>query len=351
MTLHTGPGCSISKNSEMLGYVSTDNCDVNAFGQSNNQGCQIKTDDDRTYGTGFNNNGGGVYATEITADFINIFFFPRGSIPWDISSASPDPSSWGTPMAVFKGDCDIQKTFSKMSLVFTNTFCGDWAGNAWSSGSCAYKANTCVDYVQYYPEAFEEAYWSVNSLRVYKQGSSSYTSSEAVSSYSTSWSESYSTSHSESYSTSYSESWGASSTASSTYSTYSSTPSQTSTWESTTKSSRTKPHYSAKTEGIAMPSGVSHDPWTASEQSYSATATSVPETSDDAGDAPYISPPETINVASVTPTATAEEISHESRQRPEGWALRGQRPHDRNSERAAKHLKKHKRHGHGGRRL
>jgi hypothetical protein len=100
-----------------------------------------------------------------------------------------------------------------------------------------------------------------------------------------------------------------------------------------------------------MPSGVSHDPWTASEQSYSATATSVPETSDDAGDAPYISPSETINVASVTPTATAEEISHESRQRPEGWALRGQRPYDRNSERAAKHLKKHKRHGHGGRRL
>lgn len=79
MTLHTGPGCSISKESEMQGYVSTDNCDVNAFGQSNNQGCQIKTDDDRTYGTGFNNNGGGVYATEITADFINIFFFPRVS--------------------------------------------------------------------------------------------------------------------------------------------------------------------------------------------------------------------------------------------------------------------------------
>lgn len=76
MTLHTGPGCSISNHTDMLGYVSTDNCDVNAFGQSANQGCQIKTDDDRTYGEGFNNNGGGMYATEVTADFINIFFFP-----------------------------------------------------------------------------------------------------------------------------------------------------------------------------------------------------------------------------------------------------------------------------------
>lgn len=339
MTLHTGPGCSISNHTDMLGYVSTDNCDVNAFGQSANQGCQIKTDDDGTYGEGFNNNGGGVYATEITADFINIFFFPRGSIPWDISSATPDPSSWGTPMAVFKGDCDIQKTFRKMKLVFTNTFCGDWAGDAWSSGSCAYKADTCVDYVQYNPEAFEEAYWSVNSLRVYQKGSS-YAPSESVSSYSTSWSESYSTS--------YSESWSASST----YSTYSSAPSQTATWESTSKSSKTKPHYSAKTEGIAMPSGVSHDPWTASEASYGASATQVPQTSEDAGDAPYILPSETINVASVAPTGTAEEISHESRQRPEGWASRGRKPHDdRHSERAAEHLKKHKRQGHGGHRL
>lgn len=339
MTLHTGPGCSISRDNEMLGNVSTDNCDVNAFGQSNNQGCQIKAEDDLTYGTGFNDNGGGVYATEITADFINIFFFPRGSIPWDISSASPDPSSWGTPMAVFKGDCDIASTFQKMRLVFTNTFCGDWAGNAWSSGSCAYKANTCVDYVQYHPEAFEDAYWSVNSLRVYQQGSSyGYGSPETVSSYSTSYSGSFSTSYSESYSESYSTSYSESWSASPTYSTYSSAPSQTATSESAYETSKTKPHHSAKTEGIAMPSGVSNDPWTVSEASYSAPATDV-------------LPSETIDVASTTPTGTAEEISHESRQRPEGWSSRGQRPHDRDSEQAAKHSKQHKRHGHGSRRL
>ena len=348
MTLHTGPGCTISRDSEMLGSVSTDNCDVNAFGQGQNEGCQIKTDDPRTYGTGFNNNGGGVYATEITADFINIFFFPRGSIPSDVSSASPDPSSWGTPMAVFKGDCDIASTFRKMRLVFTNTFCGDWAGNVWSSGSCASKADTCVDYVQYHPEAFEDAYWSVNSLRVYKQGGTS-VSSESVSSYSTSYSAlysaSYSTSYSASYSASYSTSYSAPYSSSSTYSSYSSAPSQTAASEAKPKSSMTKPDYSA------MPSDFSHVPWTASDASYGASATNVPETSGDAGHVPYLSPSETINVASTTPTGTAEEISHESRQRPEGWSSRGQKPHDRHSERAAKHLKQHKRNGHGGHRL
>jgi hypothetical protein len=122
MTLHTGDGCSISRESNMLGHVLTDNCDVNASGQSENTGCQIEANDPLTYGSGFNNNGGGVYATEITSSFINIFFFPRGSLPSDISGASPDPSSWGTPMAVYKGDCDIASTFNKLQIVFTNTF-------------------------------------------------------------------------------------------------------------------------------------------------------------------------------------------------------------------------------------
>lgn len=110
MTLHTADGCKISRQSDMQGSVSTDDCYVNAEGQGANQGCQIKTQDTRTYGSGFNANGGGVYATEIMDSFINIFFFPRGSLPSDISSASPDPSKWGKPMAVFKGDCDIPRT-------------------------------------------------------------------------------------------------------------------------------------------------------------------------------------------------------------------------------------------------
>ena len=316
MTLHTGPGCSISRNSDMLGSVSTDNCDINAPGQGNNEGCQIKTDDSRTYGAGFNDNKGGVYATEITSDFINIFFFPRGSLPSDISSASPDPSSWGKPMAVFKGDCDIAGTFKKMQIVFTNTFCGDWAGNVWSTGSCASKADTCVNYVKNNPNDFEDAYWSVNSLRVYKHGSSS-VSTKAISSTSTS----------------------------SSYSIYSPASSQTATLESA-NSSMTEPHYSTKSAGIAMPSGVSHDPWTVSEASSVASPTVAPETSGNTGDVPsHLLPSETFVVASTTSSATAAEISRESRQRPEGWSSRGSNRHSRYSERAAEHLKQHKRHG------
>jgi hypothetical protein len=315
MTLHTGEGCSISRSSDMLGSVSTDNCDVNAPGQGNNEGCQITAQDSRSYGKGFNDNNGGVYATEITSSFINIFFFPRGSIPSDISGASPDPSGWGKPMAVFKGDCDIASTFKNMQIVFTNTFCGDWAGNVWDSGSCASKADTCVDYVKNNPNDFEDAYWSVNSLKVYQQGGPS-ASSQTYNAESTSF-----------YPSITSSAWSQTSTAE--YSAWS----QTSTAESS-DSSMTRPHYSTKPAGIAMPSGISHDPWTASEAPYGASPTAVPEW-----------PSVNIAVASTTSTAIAAEISTESRQKPEGWSSRGLPRHSRHSERAASHLRQHKRHG------
>jgi hypothetical protein len=124
MTLHTGPSCSISQG-DMTGSISTANCDVNAAGQDKNAGCSIHTDSTQSYGTGFNANKGGVYATEWTTSSIKIFFFPRGSIPADITSGSPEPSGWGKPTAIFGGGCDIASSFSELQIVFDTTFCGD----------------------------------------------------------------------------------------------------------------------------------------------------------------------------------------------------------------------------------
>lgn len=317
MTLHTSPGCSISKQSDMLGSVSTDNCDINAPGQGNNEGCQIQTQDTRTYGSDFNSQGGGVYATEITSSFINIFFFPRGSLPSDISSASPDPSSWGKPMAVFKGDCDIADTFKDLSIVFTNTFCGDWAGNVWNSGSCASKADTCVDYVKNNPNDFEDAYWSVNSLKVYKHGTP-YVSSSATSSYSTS----YSSSSSIATST-WSQSYSAEST----------------------NTSTTAPYYTTKPSGVAVPTGVPQNSWTADNASDGARPTNWPQASGSSYGRPsHHHSSGNVRVASATSSATEAEISTESRQRPEGWQDRGSHRHQ-HKQRTASHLKKHKKHG------
>lgn len=173
MTLHTGAGCSIDQ-SGFSGKLSTSNCDVNAPGQANNAGCGIDLASSQSYGTGFNSNGGGVYATEWTSEAISIWFFPRGSIPSDINGPNPDPSGWGTPSARFGGSgCDIDSHFKPQQIMFDITFCGDWAGQVWSSGSCSSVGSSCQDYVANNPTAFQESYWLVNSLKVYSSDGSS----------------------------------------------------------------------------------------------------------------------------------------------------------------------------------
>lgn len=179
VTLHTGPGCSIALGTSpntgssdagalFSGSVSTSNCDVNASGQDQNVGCSIATSDSSNYGDGLNAIQGGVYITEWTQTVIRTWFFPRGSIPSDLES-SPDPSSWGTPLAAFPStSCDIDTSFKNQQIVFDTTFCGDWAGAVWGTdATCSSKAPTCNEYVQNNPEAFADAFWTINSLKVY----------------------------------------------------------------------------------------------------------------------------------------------------------------------------------------
>ncbi|KAL4931724.1 glycoside hydrolase family 16 protein [Aspergillus undulatus] len=169
MTLHTSDGCSID-NTGFSGTLLTSNCYVQAPGQDNNAGCGISSPDTSSFGAGFNAASGGVYATEWTSDHISVWFFPRSSIPSDISAGTPDPSSWGTPTARFAGaGCDIDSHFTDMQIIFDITFCGDWAGNVWGSGSCAALGGSCSDYVANNPRVFADAYWDINSLRVYQE--------------------------------------------------------------------------------------------------------------------------------------------------------------------------------------
>ncbi|KAJ5086079.1 hypothetical protein N7532_010850 [Penicillium argentinense] len=171
-TLHTGDGCSID-SSGFSGTVQTSNCYVEASGQSENAGCAITSSSDSSYGGGFNKNGGGVYATEWTGDAISVWVFSNSSVPSDITSGTPNPLGWGTPSAKFAGSCDIDSHFKELQIVFDITFCGDWAGETWSSGSCASKDKSCKSYVQNNPSAFAESYWGINSLKVYQDSSSS----------------------------------------------------------------------------------------------------------------------------------------------------------------------------------
>jgi hypothetical protein len=205
VTLHTAAGCAISNASmpatggdftqEYTGVLTTDDCDVNAADQDKNVGCSIKApaalpassvvsgemvEEEKglpSYGTPFNAAGGGIYALEWTKTHIQAWFFPRNAAEFPIieaqisnsSSSSPDPSSWGVPIAKFAGEgCDWEERFKDLRIIFNTAFCGDWAGaeEVWAS-SCAAKTGVdkCEDYVRDHPEAFEEAYWEIKGLR------------------------------------------------------------------------------------------------------------------------------------------------------------------------------------------
>ena len=116
MALHTSSGCTIS-NAGFTGTLHTSNCYVHAAGQPANSGCGIGSNNDQSYGNGFNAVGGGVYAMEWTSDAINIWFFARNAIPGDIPAGTPNPAGWGTPMGKFAGGCDIDSHFADHKIV------------------------------------------------------------------------------------------------------------------------------------------------------------------------------------------------------------------------------------------
>ncbi|KAA8893095.1 mixed-linked glucanase [Sphaerosporella brunnea] len=169
MALHTSAGCTIT-GAGGTGSLTTSNCDVNAAGQGPNQGCAISATCTNSYGDGFNANGsGGIYATEWNSAFIKIWYFPRGSvIPADVLGPNPAPETWGPPVGMFQGACNIDQKFRKHRIIINTTFCGDWAGNVWSDHpNCLAKEPTCNAFVQNHPEAFADAYWRIKSLRVF----------------------------------------------------------------------------------------------------------------------------------------------------------------------------------------
>ncbi|KAI9647767.1 hypothetical protein NHQ30_004155 [Ciborinia camelliae] len=156
-----------------LGTMNSDQCD----GTLNNYaGCGATAQDGKsTYGESFNSNGGGIYATEWTSDHIKIWFFPRNATPHDIRRDTPDPNSWPKPQAIFQGSssCDIDGHFANQSLVFDTTFCGDFAGGVWGNdgGVCSQGGKlSCQQFVAGNPGAFGDAYWLINSIKVYQLG-------------------------------------------------------------------------------------------------------------------------------------------------------------------------------------
>jgi hypothetical protein len=164
--LHTLDTCNLDTTWAQIdgvkGTVANTNCTSSG---ADNTGCNFIDYDKTSFAQGFTSNGGGVYAHLWDNDGITVWYFPRSSVPSDITAQTPNPSSWGSPIASFGYfPCNMTENFFNHNLVLDTTLCGDWAGSAYSSSGCP---GSCADAVQD-PSNFVNAKWQINSISVYQ---------------------------------------------------------------------------------------------------------------------------------------------------------------------------------------
>ena len=172
-TLHTSNNCDFSSvssqiQSEISGSV------TNTFNCSFMPGCAEYSNDHDTYGDSFDSSGGGVWAMELTDDFIKMFYFNHNDIPSDLTNEKPDPTTWGKPWAYFPFGSWCSNDHFKEQYVYIDTYMCGWAAEtdttypfSWSRQCESKYGNSCESFVSNNPNYFEIAYWLINSLEVY----------------------------------------------------------------------------------------------------------------------------------------------------------------------------------------
>ncbi|OCL03283.1 glycoside hydrolase family 16 protein [Glonium stellatum] len=180
ISLHSGDNCKVTPTLQS-GTANGNDCAVSTSGS----GCAVDDVSTMSYGDGFNNVNGGVYAMEWTSTSIKVWFFPRAAIPISIKTGKPDVSTFGVPVAYFTG-CDFDSHFANHQIVFDTTFCGTWAGQYdYVTTTCPSAADGwagCVVDVGSNPSWFTDAYWEINSVEIYQQKAASSSTSSSVSS-------------------------------------------------------------------------------------------------------------------------------------------------------------------------
>lgn len=129
-------------------------------------GCGVTFKNPNSAGWGFNKNGGGVYACELTPNGkITIWFFEKDKIPKDIESNNPTPSEWPTDNVVKFKQCSGH--FKELQVIINTTLCGDWAGGAFPCKDDN-KNKCCKGAVDDKSYKMEEAYWIINYLKIFQ---------------------------------------------------------------------------------------------------------------------------------------------------------------------------------------
>ncbi|KAI3614040.1 glycoside hydrolase family 16 protein [Moniliophthora roreri] len=159
--------CTMPLNRTQTGITDATNCDTSV---NYNEGCGAYDTNPRSFGPGFNANGGGWYAMERTETEIKIWFWERNStnVPQQVSCGETaiDTETWGIPAAYFPStsNCTISEKFGPHRIIINR---GDLAGqvDVYRRSGCP---GTCTSFVENNPEAFKNAYFDFAWLKVYE---------------------------------------------------------------------------------------------------------------------------------------------------------------------------------------
>ncbi|KAK7435774.1 hypothetical protein VKT23_011621 [Stygiomarasmius scandens] len=183
-SLHSGATsgtCMAAQTSNQTGTTTNNNCTV-VPELDQNTGCVTQDSSDNSFGQGFADNGGGVYAALWDENGVAMWFFERSQVPDNIGS-DPNPSSWSTPAAFYPASgCNPSTVFGPQIITLYIDICGAFAGNDQVfSSTCSSVAPNCSAMVPD-PSNYNEAYWEINYLRVFTTNSSTPTATPGSSS-------------------------------------------------------------------------------------------------------------------------------------------------------------------------
>ena len=153
-TFHTGANqeCNIPKQAPIVNggpaftrTVMNTNCSSSPSSNTGHGGAAFLDTSNSSFGQGFANAGGGVFALLWNNDGLRILHFELQSIPSDVNSGDPDPDSWPTPNAILSADnCTIVSFFSPQTLIIDITLCGGWENSDYPYSGCP---GTCTQQV------------------------------------------------------------------------------------------------------------------------------------------------------------------------------------------------------------
>lgn len=126
------------------------------------KGCGVKLKSQNSFGFGFNKNGGGTYACELTPEGkVTIWFFEKGTEPKDLLNNQPNPSSWPQMNRTSFNSCPGQ--FKNLQITLNTTLCGDWAGATFDKTDKSLE--NCQNYIK--NADLKDANWNISYIKVF----------------------------------------------------------------------------------------------------------------------------------------------------------------------------------------